>query len=1039
MLLALPTLIRRLDLTRVRTLALLASIPLAVILLIPGCGGETTSEPDATPPAAVGDLAAQSTGCDAVSLTWTSPGDDGSQGRATSYDVRRSTATITEGNWGSAVLCVNEPVPKTAGGAEALAVGALTAGTTYYFGLKTTDDAGNVSALSNICNTVVGSLDIEWVNDGLGADEEWVVSLTELEANWAGACADAYEYAIGASAGATDVVPWTSTGTATYVTRSGLTLADGHTYYFSARGVRGATTGAPTSSDGVTVDYNVPSSSVNPLPAEVTALTFTVSWSGTDATSSIKWYDIQAKDGNGDWTDWLTGTALTSSGFTGVDGHIYYFRSRAWDNAGNDEAYPASADASTTVNLAGKPQVAWVRDGLFGDVDWTNSTTTLSAEWAPATGGDGYEYAIGSSAGGADVADWTSAGTQTQVTHSGLALAEGQKCYFSVRVTVGAAHGAAVSSDGITVDITLPTSSIDPLPAVVTTERFLVTWTGRDALSGIWAYNIQYKDGDGEWGDIYGFNPATSFNFPAEDGHTYYLRSRAFDNAGNVEAFPDVPDAFTTVALPPVPQIAWVNDGLGADVDWSGGDIWNVELAANWAGAPGVDGYQEAIGTAPGDSSIMTWVYAGTDTFASAWEFDDPVTEGSTYYFSVRGFIGSRHGDWTSSDGVRLDLTDPTSSVDSLSEITNTKVFNVSWSGTDTPSGLKSYTIRVRDGGDGSGEYQDWLTATTQTSADFTAEDGHTYYFQSQATDSAGNQEDIHASADAWTTVTCAYVFHRKWGSEGIGDGEFDGAGGIAVDGSSNVWVTDIGNDRVQKFSTVGVYLGELGSPGTGDGEMFRPWDVAIDDSGYIYVVETNHRIQKFTSAGSFSKKWGSWGPEEGNLKSAVALDVDDSGYVYVADTGNHRVQKFTSKGGFVKAWGDSGSGEGQFSNPRGLAVDGSGIVYVSDADNRTIQKFASDGTRIGGWGCWGGAEGCLNRPTAIALDDSGYVYVADTYNQRIQKFTAQGEFVATWGTWGTGDGELQWPQGIAVGDSGHIYTTEPNLNRIQEFGWSCP
>ncbi|MFZ1948367.1 MAG: hypothetical protein WAW06_12530, partial [bacterium] len=242
---------------------LICIVVIAVGMLAVQCGSEKSSEPDATPPAAVADLEAQSTGCDAVSLTWSAPGDDGSQGRAASYDVRRSTATITEGTWASAAECVGETAPKSAGGSEALAVSALTAGATYYFALKTTDDAGNVSALSNVCHTVVGTLDIAWVYDGLGADETWVVSLDTLSANWAGACADSYEYAIGTAAGAADVVAWTSTGTWTFVTRSGLSLADNHTYYVSARGVRGATTGTPTSSNGVTVDYNVPNSAVS--------------------------------------------------------------------------------------------------------------------------------------------------------------------------------------------------------------------------------------------------------------------------------------------------------------------------------------------------------------------------------------------------------------------------------------------------------------------------------------------------------------------------------------------------------------------------------------------------------------------------------------------------------------------------------------------------------------------------------------------------------------------------------------------------------
>ena len=37
----------------------------------------------------------------AVKLTWTAPGDDGTVGTATSYDVRYSTGVINAGNWGA--------------------------------------------------------------------------------------------------------------------------------------------------------------------------------------------------------------------------------------------------------------------------------------------------------------------------------------------------------------------------------------------------------------------------------------------------------------------------------------------------------------------------------------------------------------------------------------------------------------------------------------------------------------------------------------------------------------------------------------------------------------------------------------------------------------------------------------------------------------------------------------------------------------------------------------------------------------------------
>ena len=76
-----------------------------------------------------------------------------------------------------------------------------------------------------------------------------------------------------------------------------------------------------------------------------------VSWSGSDAHSGIASYDVQYRIGSGGaWTNWLLSTTATSATYLPpTRDETYYFRVRAHDNAGNSEAYPASADTSTYV------------------------------------------------------------------------------------------------------------------------------------------------------------------------------------------------------------------------------------------------------------------------------------------------------------------------------------------------------------------------------------------------------------------------------------------------------------------------------------------------------------------------------------------------------------------------------------------------------------------------------------------------------------------------------------------------------------------
>jgi chitodextrinase len=94
---------------------------------------------------------------DSVGLTWTAPGDDGLSGRATEYDLRYSTAAITAGNFASATRVTGVPAPSPPGSSESFTVNGLQPGTTYWFAIKTADDVGNWSLLSNVVSRTTSS------------------------------------------------------------------------------------------------------------------------------------------------------------------------------------------------------------------------------------------------------------------------------------------------------------------------------------------------------------------------------------------------------------------------------------------------------------------------------------------------------------------------------------------------------------------------------------------------------------------------------------------------------------------------------------------------------------------------------------------------------------------------------------------------------------------------------------------------------------------------------------------------------------------
>ena len=298
------------------------------------------------------------------------------------------------------------------------------------------------------------------------------------------------------------------------------------------------------------------------------------------------------------------------------------------------------------------------------------------------------------------------------------------------------------------------------------------------------------------------------------------------------------------------------------------------------------------------------------------------------------------------------------------------------------------------------------------------------------------------------------------WGTYGTGNGQFKGPLGIEVDPSGYVYVVDTFNNRVQKFTSDGTYVaqwGGYGSTNNGDlpanGKFFldnndgsedhvRGNGITVDASGNVYVVDVyNNRIQKFTSDGQYLAQWGQYGPNDEEFLSPCGIAYSKSGYLVVAEAGNNRIKKFTADFQFVTKWGSTGIGNGFFNDPNAIAVDAAGNVYVTDSQLLRVQKFSPDGQFILKWSYNPNPTQTISWvPNGIAIDSSDNVYVADAWD-RIQKFDSNGSFILEWGSQGSGDGQFDFDFGSGVGmafdASDNLYVADLNNNRIQKFDLS--
>lgn len=136
----------------------------------------------------------------------------------------------------------------------------------------------------------------------------------------------------------------------------------------------------------------------------------------------------------------------------------------------------------------------------------------------------------------------------------------------------------------------------------------------------------------------------------------------------------------------------------------------------------------------------------------------------------------------------------------------------------------------------------------------------------------------------------------------------FNNPQGVAVDSGGNVYVGDCGNNRIRKITPAGIVstLAGTGAPGWVDGpaavaQFYNPCGVAVDSGGNVFVADLgNNRIRKITPTGIVSTLAGSGvaGFADGSALTAqfsgptkVAV-YSPGGIVYVADQTNNRIRK---------------------------------------------------------------------------------------------------------------------------------------------------
>ncbi len=306
-------------------------------------------------------------------------------------------------------------------------------------------------------------------------------------------------------------------------------------------------------------------------------------------------------------------------------------------------------------------------------------------------------------------------------------------------------------------------------------------------------------------------------------------------------------------------------------------------------------------------------------------------------------------------------------------------------------------------------------------------------------------------------------IYSSSFGSFGSANGELrEPEGGLAVDASGNVWVSDTANSRLEEFNSKGEFVRTAGSYGEGADQFLTTYGVTIDSKGNVWATDTsNDRVEEFNSEGVFLKMFG-WGVANGEAKletctsscraglqgsgngeffTPEGIAVDSKGDVFVADRGNHRVQEFNSELAWVRNLSQAEEHEGPFY----LTIDPNGNLWVTYSWDNKIGEFNNEGKLERTWGTAGSGPGQLSDPYGVGVGPEGNVWVAEYGNNRVQVFTPAGEYIYGFGTHGNGGGQFNYaPHGIAFSGTSTIYVLDSGVwwentgnSRVEK--WTVP
>lgn len=272
------------------------------------------------------------------------------------------------------------------------------------------------------------------------------------------------------------------------------------------------------------------------------------------------------------------------------------------------------------------------------------------------------------------------------------------------------------------------------------------------------------------------------------------------------------------------------------------------------------------------------------------------------------------------------------------------------------------------------------------------------------------NTKSFSRFSDADFGYTSGLNYYRalSFGTEGTGVGQFNFAYHIETDKAGNIYVSDEGLNRVQKFDINGNYK-ELFYSGSGARAIGF-----FSNGNYIATrTQSSSYVQLFDANKQLIREWGVYGTGDNGFGNVEELTIDDEQNIWIVDSLNDRIKKYDSNGKLLFTFGTEGRANGQFYTPLGICYF-KGNIYVSDAGR--MQVFDKQGKYLKTWKVSDNYWAIKGKGDYLYIAAGGYIIKTDENGDVREKI---------------GLGQLDFARGVAIGANDEVIACDIYVRKI--------